>query len=54
MTHFTHDYEQGIKDEQERIVKLLEADICPDWSVSCCDGACSAYKDAIALIRKNQ
>ena len=24
MTHFTHDYEQGIKDEQERIIKLLE------------------------------
>jgi hypothetical protein len=24
MTHFSHDYEQGIKDEQERIIKLLE------------------------------
>ena len=24
MTHFTHDYEQGIKDERERIIKLLE------------------------------
>ena len=26
MTHFTHDYEQGIKDERERIIKLLEED----------------------------
>lgn len=24
MTHFTHDYEQGINDERERIIKLLE------------------------------
>lgn len=24
MTHFTRDYEQGISDEQERIIKLLE------------------------------
>lgn len=24
MTHFTHDYEQGIKDEQERILKIIE------------------------------
>ena len=24
MTHFTHDYEQGIRDEQERIIKVLE------------------------------
>jgi hypothetical protein len=23
VTHFSHDYEQGIKDEQERIIKLL-------------------------------
>lgn len=23
MTHFSHDYEQGIKDEQERIIQLL-------------------------------
>lgn len=51
MTHFTHDYEQGIKDEQERIIKLLKADMCPDWTVSCCDGACSAYNDAITLIK---
>jgi len=26
MTHFSTDYEQGIKDEQERILKLLEQD----------------------------
>lgn len=24
MTHFSTDYEQGIKDERERIIKLLE------------------------------
>ena len=24
MTHFSHDYEQGIKDERERIITLLE------------------------------
>lgn len=24
MTHFTHDYEQGIKDERERVIALLE------------------------------
>jgi hypothetical protein len=23
MTHFSHDYEQGIKDERERIIDLL-------------------------------
>ena len=28
MTHFSTDYEQGIKDEQERIIKLLESKIC--------------------------
>ena len=24
MTHFNHDYEQGIKDERERILKIIE------------------------------
>ena len=24
MTHFSHDYEQGIKDERERILTLIE------------------------------
>lgn len=24
MTHFTHDYEQGITDERDRILRLLE------------------------------
>jgi hypothetical protein len=24
MTHFSHDYEQGVKDERERILKHLE------------------------------
>ena len=29
MTHFTHDYEQGIRDERERIIKLLKSKLCP-------------------------
>lgn len=41
-------------EEQERIIGLLEADVCPDSTVTCCDGACSAYKDAIALIKGNK
>lgn len=24
MTHFSHDYEQGVKDERERILKIME------------------------------
>lgn len=24
MTHFSHDYEQGIKDERERILKIID------------------------------
>jgi hypothetical protein len=40
--------------ERERITKLLEQDVCPDWSITCCDGACAAYKDAIALIKGEQ
>jgi hypothetical protein len=27
MTHFSHDYEQGIKDERDRIVALIEAEM---------------------------
>lgn len=42
---------QGRIEERERIIKLLEQDICPDWTITCCDGACSAYKDAVALIK---
>ena len=36
MTHFTHDYEQGIKDERERIIKLLES-----YSSQKCDDLCA-------------
>ena len=43
--------EKGITSERERIVELLEKDICTDWTLTCCDGACRAYKDAVALIR---
>lgn len=43
--------QRGIQSERERIIKLLEQDICLDWTVTCCDGACAAYKDAIALIK---
>ena len=41
----------GAKHEQERIIKLLEADICKDWTYTCCDGWCSAHTAAIALIK---
>jgi hypothetical protein len=48
-------YDAGLMDgrdnERERIIKLLEADICPDWTFDCCNGACAAYKSAIALIK---
>ena len=47
----------GAEQEQERIIKLLEADMCSDWADQiplCCDGACRAYADAIALIKGEQ
>jgi hypothetical protein len=42
---------EGRLRERERIIKLLEADTCPDWTFDCCNGACAAYKSAIALIK---
>lgn len=48
---------QGVEAERERIISLLQADICPDWATQifyCCDGACSAYSDAIELIKGEQ
>ena len=53
----TKGYETGVEAERERIITLLQADICPDWATQifyCCDGACSAYSDAIALIKGEQ
>jgi len=63
--HSQCDYLEGYSDgrqagamrERERIITLLQRDICPDWATQifyCCDGACSAYSDAIALIREAQ
>jgi len=52
----TKGYETGVEAERERIITLLQADICPDWATQipyCCDGACSAYSDAIALIKRS-
>ncbi len=54
---WTKGYEAGVEAERERIITLLQADICPDWATQifyCCDGACSAYSDAIALIKGEQ
>ena len=54
---WTKGYEAGVEAERERIITLLQADICPDWATQifyCCDGACSAYSDAIALIKVEQ
>lgn len=42
---------RGAELERERIIKLLEADICPNATWDCCDRACWAYKDAVALIK---
>ena len=50
-------YDKGREHERERIIKLLKADICPDWESQfpyCCDGACGAYNDAINLIQGEQ
>ena len=44
----------GHEDERNRIIKLLQQDVCSDWTVGCCDGACSAYQDAIKLIKGEQ
>jgi len=55
--YWTMGYEAGEERERERIITLLQRDICPDWATQipyCCDGACSAYSDAIALIREAQ
>lgn len=40
--------------ERKRIIDLLERDICPDWTITCCDGWCAAYKGAIDLIKGEQ
>ena len=51
------DYQEGALSEQRRIIELLEADMCSDWATQrpyCCDGACSAYNDAMALIKGEQ
>lgn len=33
MTHFSHDYEQGVKDERERILKIMnEHKLLPTYS----------------------
>ena len=47
-------YLKGANDKQNNIIKLLERDMCLDWKEQvplCCDGACSAYNDAINLIK---
>lgn len=52
--YFAEGEQEGQRLEQERIIALLQQDICPDWTVDCCDGACSAYNDAINLIKGEQ
>lgn len=39
------------RDERDRIIALLEADCCKDWTFDCCDNYCRAYKDAIKIIK---
>ena len=56
-TNATIAFNQGAQREQERIIKLLNADMCTGWKTQipyCCDGACSAYNDAINIIKGEQ
>lgn len=48
MTHFTHDYEQGIKDERERIVQLIR-DTCAKPEIDE-DGSFIYSEDLVELI----
>ena len=54
MTHFSHDYEQGIKDERERIMKLLEKMQCGHYCRCMNNELCEVYAEAIALIKGEQ
>ena len=58
MTHFSHDYEQGIKDERERIIKLLEDNnkLCTEKTVclDADDGWLCNCEELIALIKGEQ
>ncbi len=59
--HFSHDYEQGIKDEQERIIALLESIAVGQQKViqfnpnrgdnDLRHAACATIYQAIALIK---
>lgn len=42
----------GIQVATEQIIELLKRDVCPDWTLWCCDGWCGAYMGAIDLIRE--
>ena len=36
---------------EDRIIKLLEAEMCEDWRNKCNNGLCGIFEDAIALIK---
>ena len=57
MTHFSHDYEQGIKDEQERIIKLLDEHLSFDLDLGIFDPESNCQLEPnhlIALIKGEQ
>ena len=52
MTHFSHDYEQGIKDERERIIKVIRT-ACAKPEIDE-EGSFIYSEDVVDLILKEQ
>jgi hypothetical protein len=52
--YWTKGVDQGKELERDRIINLLQADICFDFTVDCCDGWCAAYDGAIKLINNSK
>lgn len=53
MTHFSHDYEQGIKDERERIINVLK-EARESKPCQCDDCGDHVWQQAIELIKGEQ
>lgn len=45
-------FDFGYQAAQDKLIKTLEMDICPDWTPSCCDGWCGAYQNVIKVIKE--
>ena len=50
MTHFSQDYEQGIKDERERIIALLEPEVVRHYELGL-DASAAYLEQTIARIK---